>query len=324
MNAVEARTREALHDAVDALGVTEADVARMQAQMLDAVRGTRRHGVSRVLAPGRRRWGLAAAAVAVAAAIAGGLALSAEDSEPTQPAGAPASDQPLVPAELVGLWREVPNSPHVWEVTADGRIGWTGSPNGYLGGVAVGSRVTRRVGAVLTLAPSTVRPECHGEHRFVMTSPMAVSVTNLSKTCDVPPGWGARLERISPETSSGDAVVPLVASRPPSRVLSVDDLRGSWLDPASGTLLVVGGEGVGAWSTYLMDDDGDGSTAPDHRGLVSVRPDGSVQLRPFATADPSCTPSFEDVVSDAATLTTTGGGGGCFPSGSTQVWVRLN
>lgn len=326
MSEVEARTRAALHEIVGGVDVTDHDVARMEADLLTALDPRRRPGGShvRALGPVRRRWGLAAAAVAAVAAIAGGIALSSDGWEPARPAGAPPSDQPLVPPELVGLWREVPNSPHVWEFTADGRVGWTKSANGYLSGEAIGSRVTRRVGDVLTLAPSEARPECHGDHRFVITSPMAASVTNLSTTCDVPPGWGTLLERISPETSPGDAVIPLMGARPQSTVRSVDGIRGSWLHAASGTILVVGGEKSGPWLTYLIDDDGDGSTAPDQRGLVSVRPDGSGQVRPFASADADCTPSFAGVVSDGATLSTTSGRDGCFPPGSTQVWISLN
>ena len=101
-------------------------------------------------------------------------------------------------------------------------------------------------------------------------------------------------------------------------------LDGTWLHAESRTLLVIGTGYAGSSKTYIMDDDGDGSTDPDQRGVITTGPDGVVQARPTADYDPGCAPQFAAVVSDSATMTTTAGDGGCVPTGVRQTWIRLN
>ena len=74
-----------------------------------------------------------------------------------------------------------------------------------------------------------------------------------------------------------------------------------------------------------MDDDGDGATDPDQRGLITIGTDGSVRARPSAGGgDPTCAPHFTNAMTDSTTMTTTGSGGGCVPTGTRQTWIRLN
>ncbi|MFW5470149.1 hypothetical protein ACOCJ4_08905 [Knoellia sp. CPCC 206435] len=60
MSTVEERTREALQDAVDSLGVTDDDISRMEAELGAALPRTRRPVAPRGTTPARRRWSLAA------------------------------------------------------------------------------------------------------------------------------------------------------------------------------------------------------------------------------------------------------------------------
>jgi len=323
VNDVESRTREALHEAVDEVVVSDHDVARMEADLLSSLAGPRWSAASGgALSRRRRRWGLAAAAVAVAAAVAGGLALSADDPEAVRPAGAPVSDRPLVPPELVGLWRNVPQSPWLWEFTSDGRMGVTQTSSGYLSGETVAKTITRRDGdRYLTVDPTDA---CSTEFRVTFTSVGAV-VTVLSGTCV--DDWGGAeydVERLWPGSVGPQALEPRYPKAAAAVRMNGNLLDGTWLHAESRTLLVIGARHAGSSLTYVMDDDGDGSTDPDQRGVLSLGADGAVRARPTAGDDRGCAPQFTTAVTDSATMTTTAGAGGCVPIGGQQTWIRLN
>lgn len=324
MNALEARLADALHQEADEVRVSDTDLDRIETEFKAAVnRQPWRH-----FARGRR-WQISvacAAAVAVAAAVTGGLALSSDDPEPAHPAGAPASDQPLVPPGLVGLWRNVPESPWLWEFSADGRMGYTQTSSGYLSGDLVAGTITRRVGdRYSAFIPAE---SCSTDYQ-IRETPAGAVVTVLGGTCDGDNGDGRGdafdLERLSPGAAGPGALLPRHAKDKAPVRLSTSLFDGTWFHPQSSTLLVIGKAYTRSSLTYIMDDDGDGATDPDRRGLISVGPDGSVRARPSAAGnDPVCAPQFTNVVTDSATMTTTGAAGGCVPTGSQQTWIKLN
>ncbi|KGN41101.1 hypothetical protein N801_09535 [Knoellia aerolata DSM 18566] len=311
---------ESVRQLVADLVVTESDVERLEVEIRERIDSGALGGPAE---RPRRRWALAAAAAATAAAVAGGLALSADDPAPTRPAPTPVSDQPLVPADLVGLWRNVPESPWLWEFTADGRMGATETSSGYLSGGTVAKTISRRDGdRYITSDPTE---DCGTDYRVRLTSAGAV-VTVLSGTCAE--DWvGAEydLERLSPGVAGPGAILPRHAKADAPTRMTTAQLDGTWFDPESSTVLVVGQGYSGVSLTYVMDDDGDGATDPDQRGLLAMEPDGSIRARPSAgNADVECGPQFTNVMTDSATMTTTGADGGCAPTGSQQTWIRVN
>lgn len=325
MNTAEARTREALHDVVDRIEVSGQDVARMEHELARRS-GTVTGPVGVVAGRSRRRLLVAVAAVVLLAVGVAGL--SSRDADPTQPAGAPAQPAgapaqvgPLVPPELVGTWRNVPDSLWVWEFSADGHLGAVESASSYLAGGTRANTVTRRVDDVYT----TVDPDgCITEMRISPTSPEAVAVTMLSGTCEVEEGLELQLERVAPGPAGARAQLPHRSPGTPFARRNIGFLDGTWLHVESGTVLAVGSPAVGDAHTYVMDDDGDGATRPDQRGLVTLAQDGAVQARPFASDTVGCSPNFASIVTDGARMTTTSAAGGCFPVGSSQTWVGLN
>ncbi|MFC7492045.1 MULTISPECIES: hypothetical protein [unclassified Knoellia] len=322
MSAIEDLLRDALHGEGDAIDVTDADVARLETELREAIEGRPRAGI--VSVPRRRITVSVAAAVAAAVAlVAGGYALGQRERGPTQPAGAPTQEQPPVPPWLVGLWRAEGNSQWLWEFRADGRVGVTDNSGGYLRGDTVKDRITRRVGDQFTLDGAEPIAGCDGTDSFRLLSPGVLMFASLTEGCQPDPD-GFPLQRVLPRPAGPQAEEPAVPATDPFVVDSNGSLEGSWLHVESGTLLSVGLRPVGASLTYVIDDDGDGSTDPDQRGLISVNTNGSVQVRPFAQDTPGCSPVFTKVVSNEATLTTTSAAGGCFPAGSRQTWIRLH
>lgn len=325
MTTVEGRTRYALHDVADGLDVTEADIARMEADLLPALSGPRHVAGSRGFTPVRRRWGLAVAAVAVAAAVAGGLALSADEQDPARPAGAPpssppSSDQPLVPDDLIGTWQNVPDSPWVWEFTADGRIGVTETPGSYLEG-NLETQVISRSGDVYTLR---VQEEgCDETWRIRSAGPGRRAISFMTSTCRTTApteGDELHLERISPEPYlDGDL---LATTTNPADAGRTYFIRSVWLHVETESVLVVGNPWGGSIGRYVLDDDGDGSTDPDQRGRVELPRNGLPVFRPDAGQGGDCPLAFTAVVVDRHRLTTTGPDGSCFPG--VQVWVRIS
>ncbi|WP_404383327.1 hypothetical protein LL946_18430 [Knoellia locipacati] len=316
MSEVEARTREALHHVVDDLDVTDGDIARLEAELMGALAAPRLRGGPPVVPPARRRWGLAAAAVVVAAAIAGGLALSADDSQTPSPAGAPTSDQPLIPADIVGTWQNVPESPWVWVFTADGRVGTYSTAGGYLAG-ELPIHVVSRSGDLYT-----VREEgCDRPLHLRTVSPGVVLATFPKNSCtgeDEPDQLS--LERISPAPYLDGELSPRALSEvgPGSRS---PFLHGVWLHVETHTLLVVGDPWRSGLLRYVLDDDGDGLTDPDQRGRVTLREDGSPVFLPDSGVQPSCPLILSSVTITGGQMRTTSPSDGCLPGPRT--WVRI-
>ncbi|KGN41103.1 hypothetical protein [Knoellia aerolata] len=331
MSEVEARTREALHEVVDGLGVTDHDVARMETDLLSALERPRRLGSSRVraLAPGRRRWGLAAAAVAVVAAVAGGFALTSDDREPARPAGAPTpsnlppSDRPLVPADLVGTWQNVPDSPWVWDFTVDGRLRAVETAAAYLEG-SFEDRIVSRTGNVYT-----VRAEdgCDSTWRIRTMRPGAVGITPLKNSCsqlEVPDeGDELLLERISPDPDLQGELAAVATNDDQGFLRQTYYIDGTWLHVETGTVLVVGAPWGGPVLRYVLDDDGDGATSPDQRGRVTVPETGPPVFRPDGAGSTTCELRFAASVLDKGKVSTTSEGGGCLPGPGPHTWVRI-
>ncbi|KRE40983.1 hypothetical protein [Knoellia sp. Soil729] len=319
MSILEARAHDAMHQVMDGLDVTDEDIGRMEDDLRAALAGPGRLQGRR---GGRRRWRLAVAALVAVVALAAGAVLVTDDSPPARPAGAAPVEARLLPPELVGLWREVPHSPYVWQFTDDDRMGNTPTATGYLTGEIVAMAVTRRVADRYTATNATAA--CSTEFR-IRTTPAGVTVTALGGTCaDYESGDEFTLERLSPGVPRAQALVPRFPEGETVVGLPTSLLDGTWFHPESGSVLVIGRGHTGSSLTYVLDDDGDGATDPDHRGVLTVMLDRSIRGRASGTGDTGCAPQFAEVVSNAATMTTTGLDGGCVPAGTRQTWIRLN
>jgi hypothetical protein len=320
VTAMEARTRSVLHRATDGLLVTEDDMDRMEGELMTLLETRPSEGRT----PRRGRWEWGVAAAAVAALVLGGAALwqvNHDQTAPAVPAPAPAPTWPLVPPELVGLWQNQPDSPWLWEFRADGRVLITDTVAGYLKGVSPSStRVVARRGDRLTMRDDENDASNCAPMQVAFISPERV---DLRDGCQ-PDAETLHLERISPRDPAGPALQPRFPHEVSRPVTEETQLEGSWLHVESGRLLAVGIPLVGGALTYLMDDDGDGSTHPDQRGVLTVEPDGSVRPQPKAGDAGACAPAFSKVMSTTASIITTSADGGCFPAGSTQTWLRLN
>ncbi len=322
MNAMEGRTRKALHQWADGLIVSEHDMDRMEGNLMTLLDSRPTDGQT---APRRRRdWAVAAAAAV--ALVVGGVALWQvnNDSPPAQPADrlVPLPSQPLVPPGLVGLWQEQPESSWFWEIAADGRILNTDSAAGYLGAAAGAATIIERNGDLYTVVdPGQPDPDACNKLRIQLAEPEVVALRN---DCGGDAGTPHRLERVSPRDPAAPPLKPRFATDVSYPVRDQVQLEGSWVHPETNRVLVVVGQpSAGEGLTYLLDDDGDGSVRPDQRGVLTVGADGSVRPQPATGTAGGCAPAFSKVVSTTATLVTTSGENGCFPAGSTQTWLRL-
>ncbi len=328
MNAMEDRTREALHRVADGLVVSEHDLDRMEGNLMTLIDTRPTEGPA---SPRHRRdW--VVAAVAAAALVVAGVALwRANTAPPSQPADrlAPSPSQKLMPPGLVGLWR-AQDSPWLWEITSDGRILNTDTAAGYLRGATDvrggdgATTITRRDGDLYTLA-ETSPPRPAGDCETFRIRVVSAETATLADGC---PSSGESLlltlERVSPRGASAPRLAPRSPSEAAFTVTQLLSLEGTWVNEATHQVMAVGRASAGAPFTYLVDDDGDGSVRPDQRGQLTMGADGSVRPEPGTPVGGGCAPDFSKVVSTTATLVTTSGANGCFPAGSTQTWLRLN
>ena len=104
------------------------------------------------------------------------------------------------------------------------------------------------------------------------------------------------------------------------------EVMGTWLLRGTGTILVV----VPTSSTegeYVVDGDGDGDgwTAPEERGSIILRPDGSVVLRPTEGNDRPCDTVFSRLLTTGPTLEGERAPESCGWVGDQQgSWIRIN
>ena len=328
MNARELRTRDALHRYADDVQVSEQDLDRMEGALTRLLTDT--------VEPQRARrsaqdW--LVAAVAATALVVATLALWQVNHQQATPAVRDGSSAPLIAPELVGLWLNTPDSTWLWEITKEGRIGWADTPEAYLRGEAAQARVTAREADLYTVAYDDHQGQsCTRQLRAVVVQPGSMTMAASVGVCGRDGSWVGdpdlvpdedplHLRHVSPgETGTPPLAVPFEREKA-AALREVAQLRGVWVDGVTGTVLVMGLPTVDGALTYVMDDDGDGSTRPDQRGTISAR-DGSTSVHPLE-GDARCAPVFRDVVTDVATMTTTSGPGGCAPEGSTQTWQRL-
>ncbi len=312
MNTVESSLREALHEAMDDVHVTDADVARLESAV-----AARQAGVSH-RESSRRTWRMVALAAAVVVTAAVGVAQWRDDREPTRPAGAPQSDQPLVPGRLVGTWRNVPDSPWVWVITADGRVAAYSSADEYLAG-EFGNQVVRRSGDLFTMKAGS----CDEVWRVRSVNPGTLVSTFLESSCETPAGEELSLERISPEPYLGGALSPNAGSDDAKACCSSPFIHGIWLHVETGRVLAIGNPRGSTVVRYVLDDDGDGVTNPDQRGRVTLPEGGPPVFRPDTSDARGCVLAFSSFSIVDTTMTTTSEGGGCLPAGKVQ-WVRVS
>ena len=321
MNALELRTSEALHRVADGLPVSEDDMDRMEGELMTLLETK----PSQVAVPRRSRWDWGVAAVAAGALALGGAALWQVNHEKVSPAApAPAPTWPLVPRELVGLWQNQPDSPWLWEISADGRITSTDTPAGYLQGSDLVGTVVQRSGDRYTLAEPGATPRPAGDCTGLVLRVTGSDTLNLREVCPAGGGLDLDLERVSPRDPSTGQLEPRFPVEVERHVTLKTQLEGSWVNQESDHVLVIGLPMVDDGLSYAMDDDGDGSVRPDQRGVVSVDAAGVVRAEPEVGSEGGCAPAFSKVVSNTATLVTTSSAGGCFPEGSTQTWLRLH
>lgn len=331
MNAMEGRTRDAMHRVADGLLVSAHDLDRLEEDLMtrldpDISSTPQSHGGSRLTDGSKarsRRWVGAVAAVAALVLVVGGVALWRDNRQTTPPVSPTRTgSQPLVPPELVGLWQNVPESRWLWEFAADGRFGYTENAAAYLRGEALSARIAKRDGEVYTVLDT--EKNCSMQWRIRVVRPEAVDVAVSNDTCGDYAAATLSLVRVSPRDPAAAPFrswFPLETER---AVTLVEQLEGSWVNPDTDLVLVVAAPKTGGGLTYLLDDDGDGSVRPDQRGVLTVAADGSTVPQPDPAFDDGCAPLFTKLVTDTATLTTTSGKDGCFPAGSTQTWQRLN
>ena len=327
VTAMEARTRTALHRATDALVVTEKDMDRLEGELMTLLETRPSEG--KVARRGRWEWGVAAAAVA--ALVLGGAALwqvNHEKTTPAAPAPAPAPTWPLVQPELVGLWQNQPDSEWLWEITAEGRIQATDTAVAYLRGARVARgdeapiTIAKRAGDLYTIQTGLAGSQDECDKLRIHLE--AADAATMRPGCPNAETFVLHLERVSPRTAAAGALAPRFPTEAARTVTVTSELEGTWVNEATKQVLAVGQLASGAALTYVLDDDGDGVVDPDLRGLLTVGSDGSVRPVPGSGTGDGCAPVFTKVVSRTATLTTTSGPDGCFPTGSTQTWLRLN
>jgi len=328
VNAMEDRTREALHRVADGLVVSEHDLDRMEGSLMTLIDTRPTEGLA---SPRSRRDWVVAAVAAVALVVAGVALWQANTDPPSQPADrlAPSPSQKLMPPGLVGLWR-AQGSPWLWEITSDGRILNTDTAAGYLRGatdVPSGEgalMVTKREGDLYTMA-ETSPPRAPGDCETLRIRAVAADEATLSDAC---PTTGDQpvlhLERVSPRSASAPALTPNYPPGDDFHVTLPLHLEGTWVNEATHRVLAVIKDSTGDGYGYLVDDDGDGSVRPDQRGQLTMGADGTVRAAPGTAAGGSCAPNYSKVVSNGARLVTTSAADGCFPQGSTQTWLRLN
>jgi hypothetical protein len=328
VNLRELRTRDALHRYGDDVNVSEQDLDRMEAALARLLDDT-----AQPPRPRRSPQDWLVAAVAATALVVGSLALWQVNHQETSPAGRDGSSAPLIAPELVGLWLNTPDSTWLWEITADGGIGWFDAPEAYLRGEAAQARVTARDGDLYTVAYDNDQGQsCTRQLRAVVVQPGSMTMAPSAGVCARDGSWMADSDPVPDEdplhlkhVSPGEAGAPPLTGpferEEAAALREVAQLRGVWVDGETGTVLVVGLPTSDSALTYVMDDDGDGSTRPDQRGTISAR-EGRTTVHPLE-GEARCAPVFRDVVTDVATLTTTSGPGGCAPEGTQQTWQRL-
>ena len=322
MSTTEARVHDALHEAMDELRVADHDIARMEHDLFAALAGSgRRQGALRQR---RRRWGLVAAVAVLAAVVAGALVVTGDERGSEKlPAKPPASNRPLVPAELVGTWRTVPDARRVWAFVSDGRVSVDPTAGDFLE-ADFKDRVVTRSGDLYTVhtedgCDETVRI------RFVASGSAALS--GQRTTCDPtlgPETEETLLERISPQPFLGGDLARPRPSTEPGFLPQSTFIEGVWLHVESGTLLAMGRPWRGELLRYVLDDDGDGKSDPDQAGRLVMSEAGPPVFKPDATTGLSpCRLEFTSLVVLHNTMTTQTPPGACLTTGARQTWVRI-
>lgn len=313
MNVTEQRAATAMRQVADGVVVTDVDLDRLEADLMDRIHHRR------APAPRYTPWQWAVAACAALGVVLGGLALWVDRPEPAPPA-----EPRLQISDLVGLWREdLVGSSWLWEFHSDGTMGFAQSPGGYLsGGPAEGRFVIR--GRTFTF--STPGGSCPEVYTVAFSSPADMEAKAERRDgCSQYEGMVFRLTRISPLAKAATKIVPLQQSRTSRPVTEVMQLKGSWLQPATGALLVIGQRPTSREVEYLRDDDGDGGVDPDERGTVVLGRNGSVELRPAEGYWPRCSTVYSKSTTDNSTLTGVVTAYGCAVGhGGTVTWLRLN
>jgi hypothetical protein len=321
MSALEDRARRALHEVADAVVVSDTDLRRLEEDVMTLLDT----GEARTHRPRRPRRALAiTAAAAVVVLVLAGLALwrtGRESAAPVPAQTSTADDALRFDPAMVGLWRNGMDGDWLWEITADGHMGRTNTAKSYLYAATTAERLVAREDEVYDVVGTD---GCVLSLRFRLEAADTATMTVLGDSCGNATPDDFELDRVSGRSPSSAPLLPARPAGTPRAPASVVDLTGSWLEPETGTLLVLDSYVWGGGVSYLVDDDGDGSVAPDQRGTVALTTSGATAPVPNAAPPGGCAPVFTRVTSDRATMTTTAGEGGCFPAGTTQTWIALN
>jgi hypothetical protein len=314
MNTLERRVSESLRAYGEGLVMTAQDVDRLEQgleQKQQVARTDRR----------RRVWEVAVAACAVTGVVLGGLALRSDPAPPNVPAGSPAS----ATTGLAGIWSF---DSWLWTFTADGKLMQSQQPYDPL----------EHSGS--TADPITYTPTAEGfiEHMGTAAEPCDHTWTatispdgrlRATDTKESGSGCGAGSEadltappevweftRVSPVSVAGANLELLWPTTRPFAVNVLDNVVGTWLFPATGTVLAITASGDYTLRTF------DTLYAPE-KGTVSVPGAGSLVFTP--RINPTCTAVLTSVTSRNSALVAAAADGSCSRlSGATPTWIRIN
>lgn len=314
MNAFERTVSESLRAYGEGLDMTTQDIERLEQgvdQKRQAAHSDRR----------RRVWEVAVAACAVTGVVLGTLALRNDPAAPNLSAGPPASAR----NGLAGIWSF---DSWLWTFTADGKLTRTQQPYDPMD-------VSDSSGTPSTYTPT---PEGFIQHGGTAAEPCDVTWTGTispdgrlraaptkedGSGCEpgspatpgaLPEVW--EFTRVSPVSMAGANLDLLWPTARPFAVSDVDAVVGTWLFPATGTVLAITSSGDYALRTF------DTLYSPE-TGTVSVPGAGSLVFTP--SSNPTCTTVLESVTSRNSALIATVADGSCSRlSGATPTWIRIN
>jgi hypothetical protein len=264
---------------------------------------------------------VAVAACAVTGVVLGALALRNDPAPPNTPAGPPAS----ATSGLVGIWSY---DSWLWTFTADGKLTQTNRPYDPL-------EQSDSSGGPITYTPT---PEGFIEHVGTAAEPCDVAWTatispdgrlraaptkESGSGCEpgspatpgaLPEVW--EFTRVSPASVAGANLDLLWPTTRPFAVNVLDNVVGTWLFPATGTVLAVTASGDYTLRTF------DTLYAPE-KGKVSVPGAGSLVFTP--RSNPTCTAVLTSVTSRNSALVAAAADGSCGRlTGATPTWIRIN
>lgn len=311
MNTIERRVSDALHEQVDELPLSTTDLAQLQRELHRRAHAPQSR---QRLRTGSRTWQLAVAACAVTAVVLGALALRSDPEPPKLPAAPP----PISLTDLAGIWRvDDEDTPWLWTFTTDGRVTHVDTAGAWMDDDLQEWTLRPAPGGFTEVSPDAVPCQATWATAISRQGRMLLHVTAATPTCGVAPSpdvWD--FTRISPPSAASTTMSSNWGSSDASVVTQTGQVMGTWLFPATGTLLAIDTSGDYTVSTF------DTLNRPE-TGTVAVTGAGSLVFTP--ASNPTCTAVFTSVTSRNSTLAATVADESCTRlTGATDTWLRLN